>query len=186
MVDSEAMVEGVTIRRAVSEDAAALAELAERTFRDTFEADNDKDDMAAYCATAFALAVQHAQIQDPAMDTMVVVGEGGRLVAYAQLRPGGPDEVTVAGPIELWRFYVDAPHHGRGLAQRLMAAVLNAARSRAARTLWLGVWERNERARKFYRKFGFTDVGSHTFLLGRDRQTDLVMAMDLGRSTFRP
>ena len=73
------------------------------------------------------------------------------------------------------RFYVDRPLHGTGLARRLMDAVLEAARSRAKRTLWLGVWERNARAQAFYRKAGFMDVGAQTFRLGRDVQTDRVM-----------
>ena len=44
------------------------------------------------------------------------------------------------------------------------------------RTLWLGVWERNERAKAFYRKGGFVDVGAHVFMVGTDAQTDRIMA----------
>lgn len=60
-----------------------------------------------------------------------------------------------------------------------MAAAIAAARSRGATALWLGVWERNPRARAFYGKSGFTDVGSQTFLLGTDEQTDRVMELTL-------
>ena len=56
-----------------------------------------------------------------------------------------------------------------------MAAVYEAARTAGARQLWLGVWERNARAIRFYAKWGFTDVGRHDFVLGTDRQTDRVM-----------
>jgi ribosomal protein S18 acetylase RimI-like enzyme len=79
-------------------------------------------------------------------------------------------------PLELWRFYVDQVHHGRGVAQQLMAAVIDAARARGAGTLWLGVWEHNAKAQAFYRKFDFVVVGAHTFVLGSDVQTDRVMA----------
>ena len=41
--------------------------------------------------------------------------------------------------------------------------------------MWLGVWERNWRAQAFYRKWEFTVVGDHVFLLGSDAQTDLLM-----------
>jgi ribosomal protein S18 acetylase RimI-like enzyme len=61
-----------------------------------------------------------------------------------------------------------------------MDAVLSEAQARQARTLWLGVWERNPRAIAFYRKRGFQDVGSHEFLLGQDRQTDRVMVLAIG------
>jgi len=45
--------------------------------------------------------------------------------------------------------------------------------------LWLGVWERNARAIAFYRKQGFEVVGEQEFMLGADRQRDLVMARRL-------
>ena len=169
----------LTIRSAVAADAAALARLAEETFRSTFAADNTPEDMEAHCASAYGTAIQRVQIADDTIDTLVVEGENAELIAYAQLRPGMPPEITTPDPIELWRFYVAASHHGRGLARRLMSAVIDRARRRGARTLWLGVWERNLRAQKFYRKCGFADIGSHTFVLGRDRQTDLLMALQI-------
>ena len=82
-------------------------------------------------------------------------------------------------PLELWRFYVDKVHHGRGIARQMMEAVIDVARERGAATLWLGVWEHNTRAQAFYRKSGFVVVGSHTFVLGADVQTDCLMARSL-------
>ncbi len=61
------------------------------------------------------------------------------------------------------------------MAQRLFDAVLVEARAMEALSLWLGVWEHNPRATTFYRKAGFVAVGTHTFLLGQDLQTDVVM-----------
>lgn len=172
-------MQGLTIRSALTADAAALARLAKETFRDTFAADNTAEDMEAHCASAYGAEIQRREIEDEAIDTLLVADEAGELVAYAQLRLGAPPTVTIPEPIELWRFYVTASHHGRGLARRLMSAVIDRARRRGARTLWLGVWERNLRAQKFYRKCGFADIGSHTFVLGRDRQTDLLMALQI-------
>lgn len=169
------------IRRALASDAAALAALAERTFRETFGPDNAAADIDLYCLQAYSPALQAAEIASPAIDTLVAGAPDERLVAYAQLRTGpAPPEVTGPAPIELVRFYVDRPLHGSGLARRLMDGVLGAARARGAGTLWLGVWEHNPRAQAFYRKFGFTDVGSQGFRLGRERQIDRVMARRIG------
>ena len=167
------------IRRALPADAQALAALAERTFRDAFEADNTAEDMNAYCAEAFTIDVQRSAIVDESMDTLVIEDESSTLIAYAQLRLGAPDEIDIPSPVELWRFYVDRSRHGQGIAQELMRAVIAAASARDAKTLWLGVWERNLRARAFYRKVGFVDIGSHTFLLGTDAQTDRLMTLGL-------
>ena len=56
-----------------------------------------------------------------------------------------------------------------------MGACLEEAAGGGYETLWLGVWEHNLRAIAFYRRWGFETVGSHTFLLGSDEQTDLIM-----------
>ena len=87
---------------------------------------------------------------------------------------GNPD-VDSAHPVELERFYLDHAWHGRGVAASLMEAVIRVASACAGDTLWLGVWERNARAIRFYRKWGFERVGAQTFRLGADLQTDDVM-----------
>jgi len=169
----------VTIRTATERDAAALAELARRTFHDTFAATNNPHDMALYLAQAYGVEQQAREIADPDITTLLVESDGG-LLAYAQLRNDHvPACVTDPGAMELWRFYVDAHWHGRGIAQRLMDSVRDEARHRGALTLWLGVWERNDRAQAFYRKCGFTHAGDHIFLFGTDPQTDLVMITPL-------
>lgn len=167
------------IRIGVPEDAAALAELARTTFHDTFAADNNPADMALHLERAYGVYQQAAELQDPRLVTLLVE-VGGEAVAYAMVRDQPPPAcVTGPEPIELWRFYVRQAWHGRGVAGPLMARVRDEARARGAGTLWLGVWEHNARARAFYAKCGFTDVGEHVFLFGTDPQTDRVMAMTL-------
>ena len=164
------------IRSATPSDAPALSALGERTFRDTFAADNRPEDLAAYLAATYTPERQAADLADPARHTLVAVTASGELAGFAQLRAGpAPSCVRGPAPIELLRLYVDRSWHGRGLAWHLMAATLAAAAERQASTLWLGVWERNLRAIAFYVKCGFRDVGSHDFLLGSDRQTDRLM-----------
>ncbi|MGH7579970.1 MAG: GNAT family N-acetyltransferase [Gemmatimonadales bacterium] len=168
-----------TIRRAVPEDAAVLAEFAARTFRETFETDNTPEDMALYLASSYGPDLQTAELRDPGMVTLLAEQEH-RLAGYAQLRESpAPDCVAGPGPIELWRFYVDRAWQGRGVAQALMTATFEAAAGRGGGTVWLSVWERNHRAQAFYRKFGFEDRGAKAFILGNDRQTDRVMARTL-------
>jgi len=68
---------------------------------------------------------------------------------------------------------------GKGIGQRLMAACFEYARNGAYDVMWLGVWEFNPRAQRFYEKNGFRIVGRHTFQLGSDPQTDLLMQKEL-------
>lgn len=169
----------VTVRHGTPADAAELAELAATTFRDAFGADNRPEDLALHLARSYGIAQQTAELSDPAITTLLAFAAGG-LAGYAQLRPGRPPaSVARARPLELWRFYVTREWHGRGIAQPLMAAVIAAARGQNSGVLWLGVWERNPRAQAFYKKSGFIDVGSQTFLVGTDEQTDRVMELIL-------
>jgi ribosomal protein S18 acetylase RimI-like enzyme len=166
----------IAIRRALPTDAAALAEFAARTFADAFGAHNTPENMALYLAKTYGASQQAGEIANPAMTTILAECEG-QLAGYAQLRQGPvPESVTGNSPIELLRFYVDRPWHGRGVARALLEAVDDEAMRLGAAVLWLAVWERNERAKAFYQKCGFVDVGSKAFVLGNDRQCDRVMA----------
>jgi ribosomal protein S18 acetylase RimI-like enzyme len=171
----------ITIRPASIDDAPALSRLGASTFRETFEAENTAEDMARYLAEAFTPERQAAEIGDAAGTVLLaeLSGESGdaELAGYAHLISGpAPAAVRGPAPIELKRIYVARAWHGRGVAQALMNAVIDAARARGAQTLWLGVWERNPRAVAFYAKYGFTRVGEHTFVLGADTQTDWLFA----------
>ena len=173
----------IEIRAAGAGDAAALAALAARLFAETFAADNRPEDMAAYLTSAFGVRQQAAELADPANRVWLAEAAGGSAVGYAQLRLGSAPEsgIGVGGrrPAELARLYVDGRWHGAGIARALMDACVDAARAAGADALWLGVWERNGRAIAFYEKCGFAQVGTQTFQLGSDTQTDHVMAKAL-------
>ena len=174
------MTEGFRIRRAAPADALPLAELAIRTFYETFAEGTAPDDMAAFLTESYGERQQSEEIADPDIATLVVEADGGALVAFSQIcRAPAPECVTGESPVELLRFYIDRPWHGSGLAQHLMSATREAGRGLGGRTLWLTVWEKNYRAVAFYEKCGFVDVGEHEFWVGTDCQTDRVMVREI-------
>jgi ribosomal protein S18 acetylase RimI-like enzyme len=184
------MQAAIRIRRAEENDALALSVLAERTFRDAFGDSNTTVNMRLHCAGSYGQALQLAEILDSGRETWVAEYDG-ELVAYAQLRlDAASPMISGERPVEIQRFYVDASHHGAGLAHELMAHVLARATAAGPATLWLGVWERNPRALAFYQKWGFDVVAEHTFKLGDDPQRDLIMRRDAieatGLAPFRP
>jgi diamine N-acetyltransferase len=176
----------IHIRRGVLSDAAALAELAARTFADTFSADNKPEDLQAHLASAYGVPQQSAELADA--DGVTLLAErDGKLIGYAQVRRHAPPPcVTQDQPIELRRLYIDRSAHGTGVAGVLMSAAHNAARELGGKHLWLGVWERNARAIAFYTKVGFKQVGSHVFQVGSDPQTDEVFVAVLNDSPAQP
>ncbi|HUO52387.1 MAG TPA: GNAT family N-acetyltransferase [Gemmatimonadaceae bacterium] len=168
-----------TVRRGAAGDAAVLAAFMARTFQETFGAQNSPEDIAAHAARSYGASQQARELASPDVITLLME-QGTQLAAFAQVRRGeAPPCVTGPSPVELHRFYVDAPWHGSGAARQLMGEVLGAARALGGRTLWLGVWERNPRAIRFYEKCGFTIAGTQDYFVGSDRQYDRVMVAAL-------
>jgi ribosomal protein S18 acetylase RimI-like enzyme len=166
----------IAIRPATVADAALLAEIAAAGFADTFAADNDPVDMRTYLASAFGPEIQRAELEDPRTTAFLAEREG-EVVGYAMMRQGAaPDFIRDRDSIEIARLYSVKRWIGSGVGAALMHHCLAEADARGCSTIWLGVWEHNARAIAFYRRWGFTDVGSQVFRLGRDRQTDRVMA----------
>ena len=177
------------IRVAEHADAARVSAFLSREFSATFAADNTASDMAMYLAQTFSDESQSSEIADPhgpyllfeiereidgAMDT--------DLAGIARLRIGSHDaQVVSTSPLEIQRFYVSGAWHGRGIAHRLMDECVARATAVGATTIWLGVWDQNTRAIRFYEKCGFVDVGTATFVLGTDPQNDRVMARSITR-----
>jgi GNAT superfamily N-acetyltransferase len=170
---------GLRIRRATLADAPLIASLGAETFVTSFGAKNTPENLAKHLANAFGEEIQRRELTDPAITYLIAELEG-RTAGYAQVREGdAPECITSPAPVEVRRFYVLHDFHGTGIAQALMDACASEARQRGGRTLWLGVWDQNPRAIRFYTKWGFEDVGGQTFMLGDDPQQDRVLSRSL-------
>ena len=165
-----------TNRHATSEDAALLARFAAQAFTDTYRELSDAQEIADYVAEHFQPEVLARVIADPACTTLLA-WVGGELAGYAILKAEpAPACVTQPVPLKLWRLYLGEGFIGQGLGARLMREVHVEARRRGARTLWLGVYDRNVRAVQFYERFGFAKVGGQEFLFGGQIYIDPVYA----------
>ena len=172
----------VTIRTATPADAALLAGLGARTFRDAFGPENEPADVERHVAATHAPAVVAANLADPAA-TVLLAFAGLTPVGYAALRAGSAiGSVRADAPLELERLYVEHAETGGGVGSALMAAVLARAEAGAHDAVWLGVWERNVRAVRFYERWGFAAVGEKAFVVGVDVQRDVVMARPVTRA----
>jgi ribosomal protein S18 acetylase RimI-like enzyme len=173
----------LAIRPGIVSDAPALSRFMAHAFETAFGALNDPARLAAFLAETYSVPQQSAELVDPATLTLIAELDGA-MAGFAQVRSGPylPACVTGPEPIELQRFYVDPVWIGRGIARPLMDRAKQEANARGGRTFWLGVWEINARAIAFYRKAGFVAVGSHSFDVGGEQQTDLVMVTPLSLS----
>jgi GNAT superfamily N-acetyltransferase len=173
----------ITVRRAVVADASTLAELGAATFTETFAEANTPEDFAAYMAASFSEAVQRVELEDP--NVIVFLAErDAEAVGYIMVREGRtPSCVTAEEALEIARLYTRKSTLGTGVGATLMQRALAEAAGRGKDAVWLGVWEHNARAIRFYEQWDFHPAGTQPFLLGTDLQTDLVMVRRIARES---
>lgn len=167
------------IRPATITDAEMLTGLAARTFYYAFADMNTSENMQAYMSKAFTRSQLTSELSDPQAKFLIAEVEGVP-AGYAKLQAGTPPAcVTGQKPVELVRLYVEQKFQGSGIANDLMQACFDEARSLGHRTIYLGVWEHNHRAQSFYFRWNFRVIGSHIFQMGSDSQLDWLMERDL-------
>lgn len=165
------------LRPATLDDAPALSELGARTFTETFGHLYSPENLAAFLTTH---AVENWREQLASDDfSVLVVEEDGALVGYAKVGPPSLPFVPQGNPIELRQIYLLKAWQGKGLAEPMIAWVLDQARSRGADELYLSVFTDNHRARRFYARYGFTEVGPYKFMVGTHADEDIIMRLEL-------
>ena len=164
-------------RDATPADAATLAQIGRATFAETFGHLYSPENLAAFLATHSEEAWR-AELSDPRIRVRLAEEED-HAAAYAKIGPPSLPFETQAKAIELRQFYVLAAWHGRGVATELMDWVLDEARRGGSEELYLSVFVDNHRARRFYARYGFEQVGEYAFMVGTHADLDLVMRLDL-------
>jgi len=171
-------VSAFTYRDAVESDAQALAAFARENWAATFaHVGYPPEDLAAYLAKSFGVDVQRAEIIDADVRYRLAFDDGG--VAGYCMMGALAMPVEEARALELHRLYVAERAKGQGVADALMQDCIAWARAKAAPAIYLSVWENNERAQRFYRRYGFADHGEWEFMVGATADRDLIWRLAL-------
>ena len=156
-------------------DVSILRGIARDTFIETFSEANKAEDIDRYLAKNFSEDQLARELSNP--NSFFYVAEvNGNVVGYLKLNTAhAQTEPQAADALEIERIYVLGSYHGGGVGQALYHHAMSVAQDRKASYVWLGVWEHNHRALRFYEKNGFIAFGTHIFQLGNDQQTDILM-----------
>ena len=156
------------------EDAAMLSDISKRTFFDTFTGTCTDADMQSFLDAYFNLEQVKTELANE-QDMYFLAESEGKLIGYLRFMEDYNSFPFMKQwkALELKRIYVDKQYHGQGVAQILMDLVLKYAADHTYEVVWLGVWEHNKKAQKFYEKYGFVNSGhTHDFPIGNTPQTD--------------
>lgn len=163
------------LRKAVLSDLPELLTLARTAFVQAFTEGNTPENVAAYLAEAFTEDQFGRELQEPA-STFILASWEGRLVGYTKVNlPPAQTDLNESETVEVARLYVLEEVLGLGVGQLLFDAAVAFGKQEGKAWLWLGVWEHNARAIRFYEKNGLVRFGSHPFPFGDEVQNDWLM-----------
>ena len=169
----------VSIRYATIDDAMLIADISHQTFYETFASVNRKEDMEKFLNEQFTKGKLILEVGR--LDNIFLLAyNAGEIAGYVKLRdtriPGLQGNLN---GMEIARIYAMASMIGKGVGSALMQASIDIAKEKAKNVIWLGVWEKNERAIEFYTRWGFQKFGETDFLLGDDIQKDWLMKKEI-------
>ncbi|MDP5061074.1 MAG: GNAT family N-acetyltransferase [Maribacter sp.] len=169
----------LTYRLCSLEELHQLRQISEHTFVIAFEKDNDPEDFKKYIEKAFALEKVKEELLNPNSDFYFVYKDK-EVVGYFKLNVNdAQSELKQDDSVELERIYVVSKYQGLGLGKQFLHYIKAIAQERNKKMLWLGVWQENKRAVKFYERHGFQKFDTHPYFIGSDEQTDWLMRFDL-------
>ena len=167
------------LRKCTINDVEILSEFAKLNFYNAFAHMNTKEDMEAYLAEAFNKEKLSSQLCD-AYSNIYFLYCDSQLAGYLKLNEApSQTDINDVDSLEIERIYVAQEYQGKGLGQYLMDRAVSFAKKCNKKYVWLSVWQKNEKAIRFYRKNGFCETGTHSFVVGDDVQTDYIMRKDL-------
>lgn len=167
------------IKKVTIKDIDQLQKIGRQTFEETFSESNTEENLKTYLDKGFSTEKMTVELHDK-NSVFYFVTRDNNVIGYLKLNFGASQtELKDQKALEIERIYVLNQFHGKKVGQILYDKAIEIARQKNVDYVWLGVWEKNQRAISFYQKNGFIEFDSHIFKLGNDEQTDIMMKLKL-------
>lgn len=172
-------MESIEIERVTLAHIEQLQQISLQTFIETFSEINTEENMTKYLDESFNISRLTTEIQNMNSEFYFALIDA-KVVGYLKINRGDAQtELKNDHTLELERIYVLNEFHGKKVGQVLFNKAFQIAEQSKVDYLWLGVWEENHKALKFYSKNGFTAFNKHVFVLGDSIQTDIMMKLQI-------
>jgi diamine N-acetyltransferase len=167
------------IRKASIRDVSILKEIGRQTFYETFHDTNTEENLTTYLDQSFTDEKLKQELSNPS-SRFYIATKGDKVVGYLKVNFGqAQTEFRFDGWFEVERIYVVQEFWGKSIGQALLNFAINLASEQESSCVWLGVWEKNHRAIRFYEKNGFVPFDRHIFQVGDDSQWDLLLKKEI-------
>lgn len=172
-------MEIINIKKVELNEIDDLQKISRQTFAETFASENSSDNMIVYLDQVLSSKKLMSELSNINTE-FYFVKYANKVIGYLKLNFGrSQTEIQDEKAVEIERIYVLKEFHGKNIGQLLYDKAIQIARQKNADYVWLGVWEKNPRAIRFYQKNGFVAFDKHLFKLGDDEQTDIMMKLKL-------
>lgn len=172
-------MENFLIKECSLKDIEKIKYISEKTFYETFSNDSTEEDMENYLKENFSYEQVECEVKNNG-SRFYIVENNGEVVAYMKLNfDKAQTETGHDNTLEVQRIYVLQEYKGKHIGKMLMQKSIDIGKNKNLGYIWLGVWEHNINAIKFYEKQGFEKFDTHIFKLGEDEQTDNLMKLIL-------
>jgi ribosomal protein S18 acetylase RimI-like enzyme len=170
--------QSVQIKPAGPADAETIAQLSITTFRETYGAFTSAENMDIYAAEHFTHDRARQELSEPGFRFYLACLDD-KPVGFVKLRSDRkPKGIDALRSMEIQRIYVLQEYQGASIGKELMQLAKQIAREGGYQVLWLQVWQKNERAIRFYQKSGFVIYETTTFIFGEECHADFLMRFD--------
>ncbi len=153
--------------------------VARQTFYETFCDTNTRENLNKYLESSFNTTKLLKELNHPC-SRFYLASINGNVVGYLKVNTcDAQTETQPKGSFEIERIYVVKAWWGKNVGQALLDLAMQVAAELKSSYVWLGVWEKNYRAVRFYEKNGFEVFDTHVFHIGDESQTDFLMKRDM-------
>lgn len=165
----------INVKKCTKEELPTLQKISIETFRETFESQNSSKNLDAYLKRAFHSKQLEKELSNEFSEFFFVY-LNSEMVGYLKINIGNAQSEKMGDEsLEIERIYVRNKYQKHGIGKILLNTAIEFALERDKKKIWLGVWEKNENAIAFYKKMDFVQTGVHSFYMGEEEQTDLIM-----------
>ncbi|PGT79764.1 MULTISPECIES: GNAT family N-acetyltransferase [Bacillaceae] len=165
----------INIKICTLENLRTLQEVSYETFNDTFRHQNTPQNMNTYLEKAFNLKQLEKELSNISSQFFFIYFNND-VAGYLKINTNdAQSEEMGEHSLEIERIYIKNKFQKHGLGKHLLNKALEIAVELNRQKIWLGVWEKNENAIAFYKKMGFVETGAHSFFMGDEEQTDMIM-----------
>ena len=169
----------IEIKKVKLEDLELLRKISIETFTDTFAAQNSAENMKNYLERAYNSKQLESELAND-LSQFYFIYLDNELAGYLKVNINeAQSEKMPDDTMEVERIYIRTNFQRKGLGKYLINKAIEIATTLNKKSIWLGVWEKNNNALTFYKKMGFTQNGAHSFYMGDEKQIDFIMIKTL-------